>query len=306
MSVLSRRRFLAISAASAAMPSLSAASQADARWAGTALGARASMRFAGLDQPEADPIIATVEAELNRLELIFSLYRPESELCRLNRDGVLRHPSPELLNVLSLCAALNDASDGAFDPTVQPLWLALAQGATGAELDIARSKLGWHHVRFDAGAVRFAPGAPEGMGLTLNGIAQGAVTDRISSLLRSHGLRNVLVDMGEIAALGRRADGAPWRAGIADSRGRVVQHVTLSDRAVATSAPSASLLNVETRQGHILDPRNSDLPTRALVSVAADSAVVADGLSTALCLLPSDRSAGVLKRFAMAKPELMI
>lgn len=294
MTPFSRRRFLTIAAACAALPA--GAAPVTARWRGRALGAGVSMQLAGLTEGEAAPIFAEVTQELDRLEGIFSLYRTDSEITRLNRDGVLRAPSPELLQVLSLADRLHHATGGVFDPTVQPLWLALANGQ---DVEEARARIGWTGLRFDAAAACFDD---PGMAITLNGIAQGAVTDRIAALLRARGLHDVLIDMGEIAALGRRADGAPWSVGIADPAGRIVRRMTLSDRALATSAPRGTLLNAATGQGHILNPAGG-APLRALVSVSAPTAAVADGLSTALCLLPPERGANALAHFPPARLE---
>ena len=295
MTPFSRRRFLTIAAACAALPA--GAALATARWTGRALGAGVSMQLAGLTEEDAAPIFADVAQELDRLETIFSLYRTDSEITRLNRDGVLTAPSPEMLQVLSLSDTLHHATGGVFDPTVQPLWLALADGQG---VEAARTQVGWKRLRFDSAEVRFET---PGMALTLNGIAQGAVTDRIAALLRARGLRDVLIDIGEIAALGRRADGAAWSVGIADPEGQVLRRMTLTDRALATSAPLGTVLDFETGQGHILNPAGG-APARALVSVSAPDAALADGLSTALCLLPPLRGADVLAQFPQAQLEV--
>ena len=50
-----------------------------------------------------------------------------------------------------------------------------------------------------------------GMAVTLNGVAQGYITDRVADLLRVRGFDNVLVELGEIRALGRHPDGRPGR-----------------------------------------------------------------------------------------------
>ena len=149
---LSRRCFLTISAACAALPTVARAAPL-ARWRGTALEPPAGLQLVGLSDTQAAPIIAALEAELDRLENIFSLYRPDSHLIRRNRDGTLPAPAPELLQVLTQSAALYDATGVAFDPIVQPLWMALAAGAPDAEVERARA-------------------------LMLNGIAQGAGADR--------------------------------------------------------------------------------------------------------------------------------
>jgi len=227
---VSRRRFLIISAAALAAPGTAQSAGTTARWRGHALGAAASMTIAGVSPVAARPVFARLEAELDRLEGIFSLYRADSALVRLNRDGRLDAPPPELLEVLALSDAIHAASRGAFDPTVQPLWRALA---TGGDASVARSRIGWSNVHVSSRQVRLER---PGMALTLNGIAQGYVTDRISALLRAQGLGDVLVDIGEIAASGRKSDGTPWMAGIADPQGHIRHRVVLRDRALATSA----------------------------------------------------------------------
>ncbi len=300
MTPLSRRRFLTMSAACAAFPAVAKPASA-AHWRGVALGAEASLRLEGLTDAQAAPIIAAVEAEMARLENIFSLYRPQSELSRLNRDGYLSGPAPELLNVLSLCTALHEATDGAFDPTVQPLWSALATGKSPEKIDAARRSVGWSGVTIQPDMIRLPQ--PGVSALTLNGIAQGAITDRISALLTAHGLRDVLVNMGEISALGQRADGHPWQVGLAGPGGQVHKSIELRDRAVATSDARSFMLTGD--QGHILNPTGEVRPAH-VVSVSAPSAAIADGLSTALCALPTIGFETVLQAFPEVRLEMHI
>lgn len=298
MTALSRRRFLIISAACA---TATPAAASDARWHGTALGAAASLRLVGLTDVEAAPIIAAVETEVARLEDIFSLYRPQSQLSRLNRDGVLTAPAPELLNVLSLCTALHQASDGAFDPSIQPLWYALATGGRAENIVEVQQVIGWGQVSFDTSSVRLP--VPGKSALTLNGIAQGAITDRIAALLRGFSLSDVLVDMGEIAALGARGDGAPWKVGLATPDQTVLKRIALRDRAVATSSSLATQLSPGL--GHIITPDGPANHERT-VSVSAPEAAIADGLSTALCAASADKASEIVVRFPDARIELNV
>lgn len=300
MSRLNRRRFLTISAASVLVPA-SAQTAELVRWRGRALGAAASMTLTGLSEERARPILRAVERELARLEGIFSLYLKNSEIARLNASGRLANPSPEMLSVLSLSASLHSATSGAFDPTIQPVWLALAQGG---DLTRAWDAVGWENVRFDTDEVRLTR---PGMGLTLNGIAQGYVTDRVAALLRLRGLENVVIDMGEVVAIGVRPDGRDWQAGISRPDGKIVHHVALRNRALATSAPYGTVLPAEGKPGHIIDPSiASARKTQGLVSISAPLAVVADGLSTACCLLDHQQSRIAVARFAGAEIELII
>ena len=60
--------------------------------------------------------------ELHRIEDIISLYRPGSEISRLNRHGMLERPDPDFVSLLHYARRLSARTGGAFDVTVQPLW----------------------------------------------------------------------------------------------------------------------------------------------------------------------------------------
>lgn len=285
---LTRRRLLAISAAWAMLPAAAWATPTGSTrlWTGLALGARASIR---IDHPQAEAIIARVMQEIDRLEDILSLYRSESALSRLNREGHLAAPPFELLECLSLAGAVHLASGGRFDPTMQPLWSLWAEhAARGVRPDLqaieaVRRKTGWGKVRLDAVAITMQ----SGMALTLNGIGQGYVADRIAALLEAEGLCNILVDTGELRAVGGAPDGGDWPV-----RLETGERLSLRQRALATSAPLGTTFDQAGRDGHIINPKTG-MPTAArwkVISISAPSAAVADALSTAACLMSDPRS----------------
>ena len=103
------------------MPPNSAAI-APTTWQGVALGADAELRLYHPDPRAARRLIDQALAELHRLEGIFSLYRDDSALARLNRQGYLADPPADLLRLLGDSLRYSRLTDGAFDPTVQPLW----------------------------------------------------------------------------------------------------------------------------------------------------------------------------------------
>ncbi|MCB6177983.1 FAD:protein FMN transferase [Rhodobacter sp. Har01] len=280
--MLTRRRFLTVSAA-ALGASMAHAAEPPFVWQGIALGARATIR---LSHPDAAAITARAAAEISRLEGIFSLYRADSAVMRLNATGRLDAPPPELLECLSLAGAVHGATEGLFDPTIQPLWALWAQRASAgtrpsaAELASARALGGWGEVRLDASEITLAPG----MALTLNGIAQGTIADRIAALLQAEGLTDILIDTGELRALGEQPGGGAWPVRLAQGG-----EVALCARALATSSPVGTLFDAEGRHGHILHPTTGEpaLPMWRAISLSAPSAALADALSTAACLARS-------------------
>ena len=279
-----RRRILGIFAGVAALPFLPGEGRtASAQWRGLALGADA---YIILDHPDADVLVPLAVAEIRRLEAAFSLFRSDSELSRLNRDGVLLAPSLDMVELLSFCTALHVRTDGAFDPTVQPLWALHAEAWSRSDapddrqIDRAREVTGWNRVTVSPAELSFRR---PGMALTLNGIAQGFIADKVAALLRHQGVGNVLVNTGEIVARGQPPEGGPWRIGLPD---RNESPLLLTDRAVATSTPLATTFDREETVGHIINPRTGrpgGLWSR--VTVVSAGAAEADALSTAFCLM---------------------
>jgi thiamine biosynthesis lipoprotein len=310
MTMPGRRRFITIAAAATGLPLLllprgRAAGAPWLRiWTGSALGADAMLQIHHPDPAVADRLIERSLAEAQRLERVFSLYRTDSALSRLNRDGHLDDPPFDLLRLLGECARFSTLTDGAFDATVQPLWNLYAAhfarpdanpaGPSRVAIETELTRVGHARVLLDARRIEFAS---PGMAVTLNGIAQGYVTDRIVDLLRDAGIASALVDMGETRAIGAYPGGQPWSIGLEDpgAPGRVAQRIDLIDRAVATSGGYGTQFDPAGRFNHIFDPSNGTTSWRyAAVSVIAADATTADALSTAFTLMPLDRTQRVV------------
>lgn len=287
---MNRRRFLCITAA--VLLPVSGHAQTVTNWQGRGLGTALSLRLVGADPNRSRQTFARVEAEIERIEQLASLHR-DSALTRLNRDGHLAWPAPDLVSLLRLAGEVHAATGGTFDPTVQPLWQALADGG---DTDAARQLIGWDRLRLDTSEIRLE----HGQALTLNGIAQGWAADRIAALLRREGFADALVDMGEVSALGQGPQG-PWIARIETPDGRTLAESHLTNRALATSSPSGTLVN---GQPHILGP-GGQRPRWQTVSVSAESAALADALSTAFCLMDRPQIVAALGRFRGARLEAL-
>jgi FAD:protein FMN transferase len=274
------------------------------RWQGIALGADASLQLYHPDAGAAARLIADSLAEVRRLERIFSLYDADSALSRLNRDGVLADPPQELVELLGVCGRIHRTTRGAFDATVQPLWDLYAGhfsapdadpgGPSAVAIGGALARQGYDAVAVEPELIQFQR---PGMALTLNGIAQGYITDRVAELLRARGIVHTLVDMGETRALDDHPSGRPWAVGIEDPRieSGLLQEIGLDNQAIATSGGYGTQFDAAGRFNHIFDPATGQCAGRYnSVSVVAPTATIADALSTAFSLMPIDRAAGVL------------
>lgn len=306
-----RRRFLTILGASAGLPLLPLGNPraADAmtlcRWDGTVLGAEAALQLYHTDREAAAAAIRRCLDEIDRLERIFTLYRENSELARLNRDGVLSNPSHDLVLLLSASQRFGAMTNGAFDISVQPLWTTCADhfahqpgdlaGPPTQTLAAARELVAYGDVEVHADRIVLRR---KGMALTLNGIAQGYITDRIATLLRGAGFDRVLVELGEHRALGGHPSGEPWRIGIKNPRApkRIVRSIDLENRALATSGGYGMPFSRDGRWHHLFDPASGRSANYFLsVTVLAPTATEADALSTALAVMPEERTRALIE-----------
>ncbi|MEI6985101.1 MAG: FAD:protein FMN transferase [Rhodospirillaceae bacterium] len=312
--IITRRRVLGITAAAAGLALLPFTSRSRAgqagrtvnlqEWRGTALGAEAQIQLHHPDPSEAERLIAAAVAEIARLEMVFSLYRPDSALSQLNQAGKLVGPPHDLVRLLSEGAAISELTGGAFDITVQPLWKLYAEhfgtaspDPAGPDLDLVQTTLtrvGWRDLNIGAGRIAFTKA---GMAATLNGIAQGYITDRVVERLRQGGVERVLANLGETRCLGRHPDGSPWRIGLEDPfrRGRFSRVLELENLAVATSGGYGTVFEPSGRFNHLFDPASGRCgglwPS---VSVVAKTATMADALATAFCFMPIEPMRAVL------------
>ena len=292
------RRMIAVTAASAAalLPGGALAQPRHAVWRGVALGAETQIQLAHPDEHLAREILKKCIGEVRRLEAMFSLYQSDSSLSRLNRDGKLSDPAFEFIELIAAAHQISEETEGTFDVSVQPLWTLYADHFARPEADPlgpgekqvrqALDLIDYRAIKLSSGQVTLTR---KGMALTLNGIAQGFITDRIAALLRRNGFHDVLVHLGETYAGGTKADGKPWRAGIAapDASAAFASLVELKNRALATSAPGGHPFSGDGRHHHLFDPRSglSVTPYHS-VSVSSPSAMTADALSTAYSVMP--------------------
>lgn len=307
---LNRRRFIGISAASAGLALLpfGRSGMAEAHpvtWNGQALGARATLVIHHHDRLAAEKLVERAMAEVARLERIFSLYREDTALAELNRVGALAAPPAELVELLEISQQVWAATGGAFDPTVQPLWMLYARHFSAAGADPAGpsdeqhrevlGRVGFDKVKFSRDRVSLSR---PGMALTFNGIAQGYITDRVVDLLREGGIASSLVDMGEIRTLGAKADKTPWTVAVDNAPMGDDLSATLEvvDKAVATSSVEGFRFDAAGRFNHLIDPRSGAAAGQwRSMTVVAPDATTADALSTAFSLMDADAIGGVVR-----------
>jgi FAD:protein FMN transferase len=264
------------------------------------------LRAAHADVRALDRGLDAAVSAIRHVEAQMSLFDSSSALSRLNRDGVLLNPDAHLLAVLTLGTQVAQTSGGAFDMSVQPLWLSWDRAKRAGrlpssdELEQARALVDWRAVKLTDQKIELMR---PGMQLTLNGIAQGYAADLARETLKRHGIAHALLDTGEWAMLGRSPDQRPWALGIADSArlgsvhlDQALRQLVLEGDSVATSSDQHSSFSADRRHHHILSPHTGQSPPDiALVCVVAPSCALADALTKVLFVAGRERAITVAR-----------
>jgi thiamine biosynthesis lipoprotein len=255
---------------------------------GTTLWIKAAHTDAGRLKQALD---ASVQA-IRSVEKQMSLFDPDSAVSRLNRLGELRQPDVELVSVLSLAQHVSLRSAGAFDVTMQPLWGLWSLHSQTQTLPSAkallqtRSLVNWRALTVSPEVVRLNV---KGMGVSLNGIAQGYAADKVRAVLQSHGVQHALIDTGETTVLGQSSKAEDWRFAVEPSAASTVTPPVISPHgwALATSSDSHTVFSADHVHHHILNPLTGDSPSHwASVSVIAPSCALADALTKVFFMCP--------------------
>lgn len=315
----SRRQALRIFAAVLALPAGVLALRgfssgyAAETWHGESMGGLASLTLWHPRAEFARHTIARLRPEIDRLEAIFSLYEPDSEISRLNREGTLAAPSADLIAVLEEARRIADVSGGAFDPTVQSLWTLyerhfrsrpdLISGPGQRQIDATLALVDYRAIDTSNRRASFSR---SGMKATLNGIAQGYITDRIADLLREEGFDHAMVEVGETLALGEAIDGRPFSIGLRDpsSPGTVNRTVDIADEALSVSGGYGTRFG-SSASHHIFQPATGLSADSLLdVTVTAPRAIWADALSTAIYVAGEDAAPTLLTAYPNSRAIL--
>lgn len=255
----------------------------------------------GADRQAVNDAISAAFGEIQRIDALMSLHRPDSELVRLNssapRQAVI--VSPDLFRVIAKAQEIAAETEGSFDITIRPLtalWGFIWKEyrlPTPEELKAALSNVNYRMVELNAAqsTVRFR--AP-GVSLDLNGIAKGYAVDCAVEKLRSLGVTNAMVRAGgDLRVIGAPPEANHWLVQLEDpqKKGRRIT-IPLRDAAVSTSGNYENFFVANgQRYSHILNPRTG-LPVQGLAActIIAPTCIESDAWATACFVVGVEKS----------------
>ncbi len=249
------------------------------------------------DEPRAAAAAEQVFKEFERLESLLSVWKPGSDVLRLNAAAG-RQPvavSHETLEVLAAARLGSERTNGKFDITfgaLADIWkFDHDQDNTVPDRAAIEARLplvDFSAVQVDA-ARRSAFITRPGVRVHLGGIGKGYAIDAAVAMLKERGFRDFLIQAGGDMYAAGTNNGSPWVLGIADPRGAhdAFAAVQIRDATISTSGDyERSFVKNGARYHHLIDPDSGE-PARGCrsVTIVADSATLADVLSTGVFIM---------------------
>jgi FAD:protein FMN transferase len=262
---------------------------------GTAFGTIVSVTAASRKPDQVEAALDASFAAIRAAECSMSRFDAKSEISRFNRAGFLDRPSPLFASVLEQSARAWKLTEGAFDPSVQPLWnvwsKATSEDCAPGSIVLAstRARIGFGNVSVTGSRIA---SARSGLELSLNGIAQGHAADLVADIMRRHGIDGAFIDTGEFGGAGGLL--AQERLiGIQDPRNpaALIGSLPASRRFTATSGDYASTFTADFSAHHVFDPHTGFSPRElSAVTVLALTGAMADALATAFMVMGRDKA----------------
>ena len=265
------------------------------------------------DSPSVESLKRETDAILAEVDVQMSTYRDDSAIEQFNQApaGTCQAMPDGVLELVDAGRLLHEQSQGALDLTLEPLLNLWGFGPkaraekvpTAEQLVAARARVGMQHLRRDGQQLC----KEVDVQVDFNSIAAGYAVDKLVQRFTELGVTSYMVEVtGELKAAGKKPDGQPWRIGLeAPQDGqRVAQRVLAVDGyGISTSGDYRNYFEEEgQRYSHTLDPLTGAPITHKLaaVTVADKSTLRADGLSTVLMVMGTERGLAFAERMGIA------
>ena len=256
------------------------------------------VNLAGVRCPE-EEIAAAIDSLLEGIDFSISGYNHNSLLSRRNAGEEIV-PDRYFTEISELSEKYKEMTDGAFDVAGGPLYDIWGFGFTADSLP-SPDRI--------AAAMKECK---EGKTLNFNAIAQGYSCDVIAGYLYSIGVKDMLVDIGEIYCDGLNPSGKGWTIGVDNpvdgnnDPGADLRGIWQSDGRGCGIVTSGNYRKFYIKDGkkyaHTIDPRTGYPVEHDLLSatIVAPTAAEADALATACMVIGPEKA----REFIESRPDI--
>jgi len=242
-------------------------------------------------------------ASVDELDARLSTWRGDSLITYVNQHAAFG-PVPvsaDLIELIEYCKNINEATKGAFDPTIGPLLEVWGfhkkknQIPDKIQIQIALSRVGLAEVLVDKKERTVHLGL-EGMRLDFGGVGKGLALDVAAAVLREHGVTTALLNAGTstVVAMGTPPGEPGWKVRIRNpyDAEKCLDEVVLRDESLSTSGSYEKFVEVDGKKYcHIFNPKTGQ-PVEEMLSATAIAreGKESDALSTAFFVLGVEKT----------------
>lgn len=258
------------------------------------MGSAFELRVVHDNRAKAESLLDSGILEIQRIEYLLSEFLPGSETTRIN-DNAWKEAQvidKECFDLIERCLGISKLSDGYFDISMGRLKELYSfknkefEMPEPAMVHETLRKVGYRKIMTDrnTGRLKFTH---RDIKISFAAIGKGYASDMVKKLWLDMGVKSGIINAsGDLNAFGSRADGSPWKIGIADpdNRNKVLMYIPLHNASVATSGDYEQFfIHNNVRYSHTINPLNG-LPVTGIKSVTVFSpgAELSDALATAV------------------------
>ena len=277
------------------------------------MGSRFDITILAKDKTMALAHIDTAVAEITRIENLISDWIPETQVSEINRNAGIApvKVDRELLELTRRAIHYSKLTDGAFDisfAAADRIWKFDGTMETLPSEETIREsvkKIGYKNIVIDTAQSTIFLKLP-GMKIGFGSIGKGYAADKAKELLVSKGVTAGIINAsGDMNTWGKDPNGKAWTVGITNpmKKDKILSVFPISDRAVVTSGNYEKFVMIGgKRYAHIIDPRTG-WPASGIssVTVFAENAETANGLSTAIVVLGKDAGLKMMEQFPLVR-----
>lgn len=257
-----------------------------------------------IEQPVDSNFQQIITNALDEVDEALSMFNENSVISQINRGDSSTYNNTHFEFIFNKSQEISELTNGCFDITVAPvvnLWgfgFDSSIAPDSIELQKVMESVGYHKVTLrDHKIIKEDPRTM----LDASAIAKGYACDYVAQVLKDHGIKNLLVEIGgEVHSEGINRQDEPWKIGInkpiEDStcvNNEIERVVALSNMSMATSGNYRNFYVKDGKKyAHTIDPHTGNLVEHTLLSatIIAKDCSTADALATACMVMGLEKS----------------
>lgn len=260
---------------------------------------------------DANKAIDESTKRISSIENEMSIFLPNSQISQINKNSGQKpiKVSNDMLYVSKKAYEHAKLSNGAFDPTVEPLVDLWGIGTdhqkvpTKSEIEKAKNLINYNDIIIDEKNSTIEL-KHKGQGIDFGGIAKGYCADELRKICNKYNIKSGTINLGgNIYNVGNQLNGAPWETGIQDplgDTGQSIGTITSTNKSIVSAGDYERFFTQNGKTyGQILNPSTGYPSNNGVIAttIVSDYSIDGDALSNSLYVLGVNKGLKLIQSF---------